>query len=347
MNPSPQGGAGYAPILGTLVVGIDVGGPRKGFHAVAIRDGVYLDKIASPDPLALATWCIQVDARAVAIDAPCRWSRTGPARPAERALAAEGIHAFATPSLEAAEGRDFYRWMLNGAALYRVIEAHFRLFDGGNAATGPVCCETFPQAVACTLAGRVVPARGKGVVRRALLREAGIATARWPISIWSMPPSAPWPPRRSWLAASRPMVRSGRDSSSFRPAAPARERPRAPPKALRWGQVEHGRAGAAHDAALHQNGHAARPCAPRWCNRRRFGQGYQCQIIVSVRSSPTRRHKRTQPSTGDPRCTRMQVGTGQPAHTPCWHDSRLSIDQETRQVPRRLRRSRQFGSMGG
>ena len=67
--------------------------------------------------------------------------------------------------------------MLNGAALYRVIEAHFRLFDGGNAATGPVCCEAFPQAVACALAGRVVSARGKGVVRRALLREVGIDTA--------------------------------------------------------------------------------------------------------------------------------------------------------------------------
>ena len=158
------------------MVGIDVGGPRKGFHAVALRDGVYRDQFASLDPLALAAWCIQVGARTVAIDAPCRWSRTGRARPAERALAAEGIHAFATPSLDAAEGRDFYRWMLNGAALYRVIEAHFRLFDGVNAATGPVCCETFPQAVACALAGRVVSARGKGVVRRALLREVGIAT---------------------------------------------------------------------------------------------------------------------------------------------------------------------------
>ena len=85
MKPDPQGGAGCAPIPETIVVGIDVGGPRKGFHAVALRDGVYLDKFASPDPLALAAWCIQVGARAVAIDAPCRWSRTGRARPAERA----------------------------------------------------------------------------------------------------------------------------------------------------------------------------------------------------------------------------------------------------------------------
>ena len=92
------------------MVGIDVGGPRKGFHAVALPKGAYLDTFASPEAPALAAWCIQVGARAVAIDAPCRWSRTGRARPAER-----------------------------------------------------------------TLAGKVVSARRKGVVRRELLRAAGIA----------------------------------------------------------------------------------------------------------------------------------------------------------------------------
>ena len=65
------------------MVGIDVGGPRKGFHAVALRDGVYLNKFASPDPLALDAWCIQIGARAVAIEAPCRLSLTGRARPAK------------------------------------------------------------------------------------------------------------------------------------------------------------------------------------------------------------------------------------------------------------------------
>lgn len=171
-----QGGEWHVPSRGTVVVGIDVGGPRKGFHAVALREGSDLDTFASRDARDLAAWCIHVGARAVAIDAPCRWSRTGRARPAERALAAEGIHAFATPSLEAAEGRAFYRWMHNGAALYEVIEPHFPLFDGGNAASSPICCETFPQAVACALAGKVVSARHKTTVRRELLREAGIAT---------------------------------------------------------------------------------------------------------------------------------------------------------------------------
>jgi hypothetical protein len=105
LKPGPQGGERHAPSPATVVVGTDVGGPRKGFQAVALRERAYLDTFASPEAPALAAWCIQVGARAVAIDAPCRWSRTGRARPAERALAAAGIHAFATPSLEAAEGR--------------------------------------------------------------------------------------------------------------------------------------------------------------------------------------------------------------------------------------------------
>ena len=58
MKPGPQGGAGCPPIPETVVVGIDVGGPRNGFHAVALRDGVYRDKVATPAPLALAAWFI-------------------------------------------------------------------------------------------------------------------------------------------------------------------------------------------------------------------------------------------------------------------------------------------------
>lgn len=160
-----------------IVVGIDVGGPKKGFHAVALNEGRYREKFATPDAEAMVEWCRQIGARAVGVDAPCRWSLTGRARPAERALAAEGIHSFATPSRAAAESRDFYRWMINGAELFRLLEAHYPLFDGGNATSGPVCFETFPQAVACALAGKVVSAKRKSAVRRELLREAGIDTA--------------------------------------------------------------------------------------------------------------------------------------------------------------------------
>lgn len=161
----------------SIVIGIDVGGPKKGFHAVALNEGRYWEKFATPDAASMAEWCRRIGARAVGVDAPCRWRLTGRARPAERALAAEGIHSFATPSRAAAENRDFYRWMINGAELFRLLEAHYPLFDGGNATSGPVCFETFPQAVACALAGKVVSAKRKSAVRRELLREAGIDTA--------------------------------------------------------------------------------------------------------------------------------------------------------------------------
>src|SRR5206468_9732635 len=43
---------------------------------------------------------------------------------------------------------------------------------------GQVCFETFPHAVACALAGKIVSATQKRIIRRELLREAGIDTRR-------------------------------------------------------------------------------------------------------------------------------------------------------------------------
>jgi len=110
----------------------------------------------------MVAWCGQLGALAVGVDAPCRWSLTGRARSAESALAAEGIRCFATPSRTAAQGRAFYRWMVNGAVLFRVLEANYPLFDGSNASQGSVCFESFPRAVACALAaaGGIRVARG-------------------------------------------------------------------------------------------------------------------------------------------------------------------------------------------
>jgi predicted nuclease with RNAse H fold len=119
----------------------------------------------------------KLGAQAIGVDAPCRWSLTGRARPAERALAVEGIHALATPSREAAEGRDFYRWMMNGAELFLLLEVHYRLFDGQLSVHDAVCFETFPQAVACALAGKLVSAKRKATLRRELLRNSGVDTA--------------------------------------------------------------------------------------------------------------------------------------------------------------------------
>jgi hypothetical protein len=119
----------------SIVVGIDVGGPKKGFHAVALRTGRYHDQMSTLEPQRLADWCRALGARAVAVDAPCRWSLNGRARPAERELMAAGIWCFSTPSREAAlaHPKNHYGWMLNGAKLYDRLEADFPLFLGRRA----------------------------------------------------------------------------------------------------------------------------------------------------------------------------------------------------------------------
>jgi predicted nuclease with RNAse H fold len=162
-----------------IVAGIDVGGPRKGFHGVALIGGNYLGKFASQDAATMADWCRNtVSATAVGIDAPCRWSATGRMRPAERELARELVSCFATPSREAAQTNPFYNWMRNGAALFAEIEKYYPLLGAQAPAHGErVCFETFPQAIACALAGERVSARQKGTIRRELLAQAGVATA--------------------------------------------------------------------------------------------------------------------------------------------------------------------------
>jgi predicted RNase H-like nuclease len=66
--------------------------------------------------------------------------------------------------------------MLNGAKLFAALEKSHKLLDDETVAGQPVCFETFPQAVACALAGERVSAKQKGTVRRGLLVRAGVAT---------------------------------------------------------------------------------------------------------------------------------------------------------------------------
>jgi predicted nuclease with RNAse H fold len=159
---------------------VDVGGRKKGFHAVALCDGGYHDQLSALEPQAVADWCRALGAHVVAVDAPCRWSLTGRARPAERALMAAGIWCFSTPSHECAlaHPKNHYGWMLNGAALFECLEADFPLFAGDPTNGRRVSMETFPQAIACSLAGCVVSAKQKRPVRKKLLQAAGIVTEK-------------------------------------------------------------------------------------------------------------------------------------------------------------------------
>jgi predicted nuclease with RNAse H fold len=157
------------------VVGVDVGGPRKGFHAVALT-GTVFRKQACSSPAEVAAWCRDVGAAAVGVDAPCGWSASGSSRRAERDLRIndERIHCFATPTLKRARQSrtDFYGWVFNGMKLYDELRKHYPLF-AGDASARPLCFETFPQAVACILAGRTVAAKRKATVRRHILSEQG------------------------------------------------------------------------------------------------------------------------------------------------------------------------------
>ncbi len=165
MKPSPQ-----------TVVGIDVGGPRRGFHGVALNDGRFQPR-AFVSAGEAAEWCREQNAGVVAVDAPCEWSRFGSSRYAERELKLTGkkIHCFATPTLAMARAhkKGFFDWVFNGQRLYeRLKEQDHQLFDGVPR-TGPTCFETFPHAIVCALLGTIVPAKPKVSQRRQVLRDLG------------------------------------------------------------------------------------------------------------------------------------------------------------------------------
>ena len=163
-----------------FVVGIDVGGQRKGFHAVALEEGAYRYGMEGKDHAAIARWCRELGAKIIAVDAPCRWSSDGHERPAERELRSKKIGCFSTPTLAAAGAhpKNHFGWMLAGAELFRELETSHLLYRGvAVPPSTPICIETFPHAIACALAGQPISARRKGTVLRALLEKLGIDTA--------------------------------------------------------------------------------------------------------------------------------------------------------------------------
>ncbi|HEV7672832.1 MAG TPA: DUF429 domain-containing protein [Thermoanaerobaculia bacterium] len=159
-----------------VVAGIDVGGEKKGFHVVALQGKKYLDKKESRDPEVIVAWCRERKARFVGVDAPCGWSTDGRARPADRELMGEKIWCYSTPREDIARNhpKQYFGWMLNGAALFAGLkqERNYPLFNG-NLTPVPerACFETFPHAVSCALAGKIVSAKTKRTCRPALLEE--------------------------------------------------------------------------------------------------------------------------------------------------------------------------------
>ena len=164
-----------AGTMAQTVVGIDVGGARKGFHAVALRAGALGGQLRSRDPRELAAWCRQLQARVIAIDAPCRWSADGRMRPCERELLARGIRCFASPTRAQALSHptNYFGWMLQGEALYQALEPSHPLIQG-LPPRAPCCFETFPHAITWELRVGRAEAAHKRQQRSQLLEQAGI-----------------------------------------------------------------------------------------------------------------------------------------------------------------------------
>jgi predicted nuclease with RNAse H fold len=160
-------------VSNNTVIGIDVGGPRKGFHAVVMRDGNICGRKSGRKPKAIVDWCLEQDASVVGVDAPCMWSVAGKHREAERLLNQAGMHCFYTPTRARAKGNPFYSWMLNGEKLFNALRKHFSLHTGQRNAKR-VCFETFPHAIVCALRDEIVPAHPKTSVRRAVLTKHGL-----------------------------------------------------------------------------------------------------------------------------------------------------------------------------
>jgi predicted nuclease with RNAse H fold len=160
--------------MSRTVIGIDVGGEKKGFHAIALCDGKFVGQMTDIHPNVIVEWCLDHRAEIVGVDAPCLWSRAGSSRMAEREIkiAGEKVHCFATPTRERALHRKFYQWVFNGERLYKCLETQYPLFDGQRK-SGRVCFETFPHAIVCAMAGRVISAKSKGTVRRNVLQRRG------------------------------------------------------------------------------------------------------------------------------------------------------------------------------
>lgn len=159
------------------VVGIDVGGARKGFHAVALEGGVFLARRQTNCVAELTGWCRdEIDARLVSIDAPCRWRAGDGNRLAERQLLAQGIRCFLTPTQRTAREhpKNYYEWMLRGADLFRALEPTHPLCRDIPSGETACCFETFPHAITWHLRGGHAEAAKKRTQRLALLRRHGV-----------------------------------------------------------------------------------------------------------------------------------------------------------------------------
>ena len=164
-------------LVNTIVIGIDVGGPTKGLHAVALEAGRYRAQRSTRAIGELVHWAVHTQhATVIAIDAPCGWSTDGRGRPAELALMKKRIWCFSTPRKETAlaHAKGYFNWMLRGMELYDALKQSHPVRDPLKPGRSHFAFETFPHAITWHLRGGNANARRKRMERRALLDRLGI-----------------------------------------------------------------------------------------------------------------------------------------------------------------------------
>lgn len=129
-------------------IGIDVGGIKKGFHAVANCNGQYFAQLHSRIPDEVAAWALAHQPSAIAIDSPSMFSLEGASRQAERDLVKHGMRCFYTPTRTLAAKSHFYDWVFNGERLYQALG--LPIFMGGPN-QNPCLIETFPHGIQISL----------------------------------------------------------------------------------------------------------------------------------------------------------------------------------------------------
>jgi predicted nuclease with RNAse H fold len=124
--------------------GVDVGGPRKGFHVALLSGRALLESpVRRATAAAVARHLERSAPRTIAVDCPCSYADPGAkARDCELELVRSGVCGIRfTPSENAVRSHPggYYDWILNGEALYRELEAR-------SETTGWTVIECFPTA---------------------------------------------------------------------------------------------------------------------------------------------------------------------------------------------------------
>ncbi len=147
-------------------IGIDIGGIKKGFHAVVNRDGHYYAHFHSTNPDKIVAWVLSHQPSVIAIDAPSMFSQNDRSRKAERDLVNNGMRCFYTPTRALAAQSHFYDWVFNGQLIYQKLGLPIFMGDQTDA---PCIIETFPHAIQIALwarNGQSCPEGSKLSVRR-------------------------------------------------------------------------------------------------------------------------------------------------------------------------------------